>query len=67
MQTANAMNRTVSLFSTKGKRTQDFDALFLSTLSDKKQNNFDGINDPNNLPIEQEPDRVLFDLDAVRQ
>lgn len=67
LQAANAMNRTVALFSTKGKRTQDFDALFVSTLSDTKQHNFDGINDPNNLPIEQEPERVLLDLDAVRQ
>ncbi|WP_392565343.1 SDR family oxidoreductase [Utexia brackfieldae] len=67
LQTVNTMNRTISLFSTKGKRTQDFEALFASTLSDKKQNNFDGINDPNNLPIEQEPERVLLDLDAVRQ
>lgn len=65
LQVANATNRTVALFSTKGKRTSDFDALFAGTLSDQKQVNFDGVNDPNNLPLEQEPERVLLDLDAI--
>lgn len=49
LQVPNATNRTVALFSAKGEQTNDFD----------------GVNDPNNLPLEQEPEHVLQDLDAI--
>lgn len=66
LQTANATNRTVELFSSKGERTTDFETLFANTFSDKKQSNFDGINAINNLPLAQEPERVLQDLEIIK-
>lgn len=65
LQTVNATNRTVELFSVKGDRTTDFEALFADALVDRKQDNFDGINDPNNLPLSAEPERVLRDLAVI--
>lgn len=67
LQNVNATNRTVALFSYKGQPTCDFAALFSNTLPDVKEDSFDGIHDPKNLPLEQEPERVLLDLRTVHQ
>lgn len=65
LQIDSAINRTVELFSVKGRRTTNFDALFANTLPDNNQNDFDGLNDPHNLPFDQEPENVRQDLMAI--
>jgi len=59
-----ALRKTLELVATKGPAQKDFDALFAELDPDSKDS-LDGVRDMPNQPLEDEPDRVRHDLDAV--
>ncbi len=59
-----AVRKTFELVSTKGPAQDDFDALFRN-LEPDRPGALDGVQDMNNMPLEDEPKRVREDLDAV--
>ena len=59
-----ALRKTFELVATQGQAQKDFDALFAALDPDPKDN-LDGVRDMPNQPLEDEPDRVRHDLDAV--
>jgi uncharacterized protein YbjT (DUF2867 family) len=59
------LRKTFELIATKGPATEDFDALF-APLDADPQGALDGVRDRSNQPLEDEPQRVRDDLDAVR-
>ncbi len=60
-----AMRKTFELIATTGPAPADFDALFAPLAADL-QGALDGVRDVGNMPMEDEPRRVLEDLDAMR-
>lgn len=66
LTTAAALNKTVELFARKGAKTTDFNALFAGAITDKANENFDAVNDPNNRPMATEPERVRQDLKILK-
>jgi len=59
-----ALRKTFELIATTGPAPDDFDALF-APLDADSQGALDGVRDIANQPLEDEPDRVRHDLDAV--
>lgn len=59
-----ALRKTFELVSAKGPAPQDFDALFAQLDADPP-GALDAVRDMENMPIEDEPQRVRDDLDAV--
>lgn len=59
-----ALRKTFELVATTGPATTDFDALF-APLDADPPDALDGVRDTANQPLEDEPDRVRRDLDAV--
>jgi uncharacterized protein YbjT (DUF2867 family) len=59
-----ALRKTFELIATTGPAPDDFDALFAALDPDPKAS-LDGVRDTANMPLEDEPDRVRHDLDAV--
>ena len=59
-----AMRKTFELIATVGPAPEDFDALF-TPLDADRQGALDGVHDIANMPLEDEPQRVRDDLDAV--
>ena len=59
-----ALRKTFELIATTGPAPVDFDSLFGSLDADP-QDALDGVRDAVNQPLEDEPDRVRRDLDAV--
>ena len=59
-----ALRKTFELIATAGPAPADFDSLFASLDADP-QDALDGIRDTANQPLEDEPDRVRRDLNAV--
>lgn len=59
-----AVRKTFELIATTGPAPADFDSLFASLDADP-QDALDGVRDAANQPLEDEPDRVRRDLDAV--
>jgi uncharacterized protein YbjT (DUF2867 family) len=59
-----ALRKTFELVATKGPAQKEFDALFAALDPDPKDS-LDGVRDTANQPLEDEPDRVRHDLDAV--
>jgi uncharacterized protein YbjT (DUF2867 family) len=62
--TDHALRKTFELIATKGPASGDFDALF-APLDADPQDSLDGVHDTANQPLEDEPERVRHDLDAV--
>jgi uncharacterized protein YbjT (DUF2867 family) len=60
-----AMRKTFELIAVAGPAPDDFDALF-APLDADPQGALDGVHDMANMPLEDEPQRVRDDLDAVR-
>ena len=60
-----ALHKTFELIATIGPAPDDFDALF-TPLDADSQGALDGVHDIANMPLEDEPQRVRDDLDAVR-
>lgn len=60
-----ARHKTFELIAAKGPAPDDFDALFAALEADSLDA-LDGVLDMANQPLEDEPKRVLDDLDAVR-
>jgi hypothetical protein len=59
------LRKTFELVAAKGSAPKDFDALF-APLDADPQGSLDGARDMANQPLEDEPQRVRDDLDAVR-
>ena len=59
-----AVRKTFELIATTGPAPADFDSLFASLDADP-QDALDGVRDAANQPLEDEPDRVRRDLNAV--
>ena len=59
-----ALRKTFELIATIGPAPDDFDALF-TPLDADPQDALDGVHDIANMPLEDEPQRVRDDLDAV--
>ncbi|HKI12404.1 MAG TPA: SDR family oxidoreductase [Candidatus Acidoferrum sp.] len=59
-----ALRKTFELIATTGPAPDDFDALF-APLDADSQGALDGVHDMANQALEDEPDRVRHDLDAV--
>ncbi len=59
-----ALRKTFELIATIGPAPEDFDALF-TPLDADPQGALDGVHDMANMPLEDEPQRVRDDLDAV--
>jgi uncharacterized protein YbjT (DUF2867 family) len=59
-----ALRKTFELIATKGPAQDDFDALF-APLDADPQGTLDGVHDMANMALEDEPQRVRDDLDAV--
>jgi uncharacterized protein YbjT (DUF2867 family) len=60
-----ADRKTFELVATSGAAQQDFNPLFAALDADPP-GSLDGVHDTANMPLEQEPQRVRADLDAVR-
>jgi uncharacterized protein YbjT (DUF2867 family) len=60
-----AQRKTFELVATAGAAQDDFDSLFAPLVADP-QGSLDGVEDMANMPVEDEPQRVREDLDAVR-
>ena len=60
-----ALRKTFELISAKGPAPKDFDALF-APLTPDPSDALDAVRDMDNMPLEDEPERVRADLDAVR-
>ena len=60
-----ALRKTFELIATTGPAQEDFDALF-GPLDGDLQGALDGVHDMANMPLEDEPQSVRDDLDAVR-
>ena len=59
-----ALRKTFELVATNGPAQDDFDALF-APLDADMPGALDGVRDAPNMPLEEEPQRVRDDLDAV--
>ena len=59
-----ALRKTFELVATKGPAQKEVDALF-AALDPDPEDSLDGVRDTANQPLEDEPDRVRHDLDAV--
>jgi uncharacterized protein YbjT (DUF2867 family) len=59
-----ALRKTFELIAATGPAPDDFDALFAPVDADP-QDALDGVHDMANMPLEEEPQRVRDDLDAV--
>lgn len=66
LELESAKNKTVELFAEKGEKTTDFDTLFKNALPDNTTKNLDSSQDSDNLPLENEPDRLLSDLKELK-
>jgi len=60
-----ALRKTFELVAVTGPAPDDFDALFAS-LDAEPEGSLDGVHDMANMPLEDEPERVRDDLDALR-
>jgi len=60
-----ALRKTFELISGRGTAPEDFDALF-APLTPDPSDALDAVRDMANMPLEDEPQRVRADLDAVR-
>jgi uncharacterized protein YbjT (DUF2867 family) len=60
-----APHKTFELIATTGSAPEEFDVLFASLEGDPP-GSLDGVRDTSNMPLEDEPQRVRDDLDAVR-
>lgn len=65
LSSESAARKTFELVSTNGSEQEDFDALF-SNLDPDPSGAVDGVHDPANMPLEEEPKRVREDLEAVQ-
>ncbi|MCQ4162792.1 SDR family oxidoreductase [Roseomonas sp. GC11] len=65
LTSAAALRKTFELVATKGPAQDDVDALFAAVDADVA-GSLDGVRDMPNQPLEQEPQHVRADLDAVR-
>lgn len=61
-----ALRKTFELVAEAGPAQDDVGALFAPLLPDLRDA-FDGVQDLANMPLDDEPTRVLADLDAVRE
>jgi uncharacterized protein YbjT (DUF2867 family) len=59
-----ALRKTFELVATTGQAPEDFDAL-LAPLEEDARDALDGVHDAANMPLDDEPQRVRDDLDAV--
>lgn len=59
-----AMRKTFELVATTGQAPEDFDALF-APLEKDASGALDGVHDAANMPLDDEPQRVRDDLDAL--
>lgn len=59
-----AVRKTFELVSTKGPAQDDFDALF-GNLEPDRRGAVDGVQDMNNMPLQDEPKQVREDLEAM--
>jgi uncharacterized protein YbjT (DUF2867 family) len=59
-----ALRKTFELIATTGPAQDDFDGLF-APLDTDSRDTLDGVLDVANMPLEDEPQRVRDDLDAV--
>jgi uncharacterized protein YbjT (DUF2867 family) len=66
LTSAQAEGKTFELVAAAGAEQQDFDALFAALDSDPP-GSVDAAHDTANMPLEEEPQRVRDDLDAVRR
>jgi len=64
LTTADALRKTFELVAAKGPAQDDFDALF-AALDPDPLGALDGVRDMPNMPLDDEPSRVLEDLEAV--
>ena len=65
LASSHAVRKTFELVAAAGPAPEDFDALF-SPLEGDPPGSLDGVRDTANMLLEDEPQRVLDDLDAVR-
>ncbi|MGN7222432.1 SDR family oxidoreductase [Curtobacterium flaccumfaciens] len=66
LTSADAVHRTFELVAGRGQEQPDLSAVFAAVPADD-DGSLDGTGDAANLPLEQEPQRVLDDLERVRQ
>jgi uncharacterized protein YbjT (DUF2867 family) len=59
-----ALRKTFELVATTGQASEDFDALF-APLEEDTRGALDGVHDVPNMPLDDEPQRVRDDLEAV--
>ena len=59
-----AVRKTFELVATAGPVPEDFDALF-AAVDEDPTDALDGVRDTANMPVEDEPQRVRDDLDAL--
>jgi uncharacterized protein YbjT (DUF2867 family) len=64
LSTDHALRKTFELIATNGPAQDDLDALLAPLVADPR-GSLDGVRDMANQPLEDEPDRVRHDLDAV--
>jgi uncharacterized protein YbjT (DUF2867 family) len=60
-----ALRKTFELIATTGPAQDDLDAVF-APLDADAQGSLDGVRDMANMPLQDEPERVRADLDAIR-
>lgn len=61
-----ALRKTFELVTEKGPTQKDFDAVF-APLSADREDSVDGVLDAANMPLSGEPDRVVADLQAMKE
>jgi uncharacterized protein YbjT (DUF2867 family) len=65
LQSPKALHKTFELIAETGPEPDDFDALFATTDPDAERA-LDGVHDAANMPLNEEPQRVIADLKDVR-
>lgn len=60
-----ALRKTFELIAETGPEPDDFDALFATAVPDAERA-LDGAHDAANMPLNEEPQRVIADLQDVR-
>ena len=65
LQSESALRKSFELIATTGAAQEDLDALFAALEADAPRS-LDAVKDTANMPLEDEPQRVRDDLNAVR-
>jgi uncharacterized protein YbjT (DUF2867 family) len=65
LRSSNAVGKTFELVAETGAATEDFDRLFATAEPDAERA-LDAVHDAHNMPLDNEPKRIIDDLEAVR-